>query len=418
MLVMARVIEKEQGDVDRALDMNRQILAIDEGNEQALDALERLYLGKGRFEELLDVYEKKLELTSDGDERIAIQSKIGQLYEDEVKDDKKAIAAYQAILDAAGDEPSALRSLDRVYLRNAMWKELADVLGRQLTIVGPDDDKAAHVELKYRLGQVKEQHLGDVAGRDRRVPRHPRHRCRRTRRRATRSRSSCAATTSRSSPSPASSSRSTSSSASGRRSSASTRSSSRPRRTRCAATSLLLRIGELQRTKLLDAEKAFDAYARAFKEDPSTEAAKEQLEALAALLEDGWARLVKLFEEALAQARTSIQQLAHELATKVARSYEDRLGNSDKAVEFFKQGARDRARRSRRARRARGDLHARREVPRAARDLSPPRRHRERAPTSASSSCSASPRSTRRCSTRPTRRSRPTTRSSARRRTI
>src|SRR5262249_9221989 len=34
MLVMARVIEREQGDVERALDMNRQILAIDEGNEQ------------------------------------------------------------------------------------------------------------------------------------------------------------------------------------------------------------------------------------------------------------------------------------------------------------------------------------------------------------------------------------------------
>ena len=42
--------------------------------------------------------------------------------------------------------------------------------------------------------------------------------------------------------------------------------------------SLLLRIGELQRTKLMDAEKAFDAYARGFREDPSTEAAKEQLE--------------------------------------------------------------------------------------------------------------------------------------------
>src|SRR6185436_1139750 len=54
MLVMASVIEREQGDVDRALDMNRQILAIDDGNEQALDALERLYLGKGQFEELLD----------------------------------------------------------------------------------------------------------------------------------------------------------------------------------------------------------------------------------------------------------------------------------------------------------------------------------------------------------------------------
>ncbi|MGH2898246.1 MAG: tetratricopeptide repeat protein, partial [Solirubrobacteraceae bacterium] len=51
MVVMAGVIEREQGDVDRALEMNRQILAIDDGNEQALDALERLYLGKGQFSE-------------------------------------------------------------------------------------------------------------------------------------------------------------------------------------------------------------------------------------------------------------------------------------------------------------------------------------------------------------------------------
>ncbi len=45
-----------------------------------------------------------------------------------------------------------------------MWRELADVVGRQLTIVGPEDDKPAHVELKYRLGQVKELHLEDVIG--------------------------------------------------------------------------------------------------------------------------------------------------------------------------------------------------------------------------------------------------------------
>src|SRR5205823_2104556 len=90
--------------------------------------------------------------------------KIGQLYEDEIKDDQKAIAAYQGILDVAGDETRALRSLDRIYARNSMWKELADVLGRQLTIVGPEDDKAQHVELKYRLGQLKELHLDDVMG--------------------------------------------------------------------------------------------------------------------------------------------------------------------------------------------------------------------------------------------------------------
>jgi len=348
MLVMARVIEREQGDVERALEMNRQILAIDDGNEQALDALERLYLGKGQFQDLLDVYEKKLELTNDSDQRIAIQSKIGQLYEDEVKDDKKAIAAYQAILDAAGDEPSALRSLDRIFQRNAMWQDLADIIGRQLTIAGPDDDKLAHVELKYRLGQLREQRLGDLPGaidayRDilDLVPAHERGR---------------AALEAYLAPT----------GAGGAQNKLMVAGILEPvyeqlgewaqligvheiqlaaERDSLRRTPLLLRIGELWRTKLLDAEHAFDAYARAFREDPSIEAAKNQLEALAALLEDGWARLVKLFEGALSPGGASGEArrddldpaLAHELATKVARSYEDRLGNSEKAVELYKK---------------------------------------------------------------------------------
>ena len=349
MLVMAGVIEREQGDVERALDMNRQILAIDAGNEQALDALERLYLGKGQFQDLLDIYEKKLALTTDGEQRIAIQSKIGQLYEDEVKDDKKAIAAYQAILDAAGDEPSALGALDRVYLRNSMWKELADILGRQLTIVGPDDDKLTHVELKYRLGQLREQHLHDLPGaidayRDilDLMPAHERGRA------ALEKYLAPGAPGAQAAPG-------------GEAHKLTVAGILEPvyeqlgewgpligvHEIQLAAdkdslrrTQLLLRIGELWRTKLLDAEHAFEAYARAFREAPSTEAAKNQLEALAALLEDGWVRLVKLFEGALgtdALASDLDPALAHELATKVARSYEDRLGNTDKAVEMYKR---------------------------------------------------------------------------------
>ena len=341
MLVMARVIEVEQGDVERALDMNRQILAIDEANEQALDALERLYLGKEQWEDLLGIYTKKLGLSTDVDERIAIQSKIGILYEDEVKDDTKAVAAYQAILEQVGDEPNALRALDRVYLRNEKWKDLADVISRQLTIVGPDDDKLAHTELKYRLGQVKEQHLSDVAGAIEQyrdildiMPAHER------------ARMALEVHLRGDDPQKLTVAailepiyeqlsewkplvgvheiQLAAGAASGGNDS-------------LRKTSLLLRIGELQRTKLLDAEAAFDAYARAFRADPSTEAAKEQLEALAALIEKGWERLVGLYEEALKKDGELDQRLAHELATKVARSYEDRLGKSDKAVEYYRK---------------------------------------------------------------------------------
>ncbi|HPH66136.1 MAG TPA: hypothetical protein PLF40_10345, partial [Kofleriaceae bacterium] len=337
MLVMARVIEQEQGDVDRALDVNRQILAIDDANEQAVDALERLYLGKGRYQELLDIYQKKLDLTSDGDVRVAIQSKIGQLYEDEVKDDKKAIAAYQAILDAAGDVPSALNSLDRVYLRNQMWPQLADILSRQLLVTGPDDDKALHLETKYRVGQIRETHLNDAAGAldayrdilDLDVN-HDKARTALERRLATstddKHRLAVAGVLE-----PVYEQLGSWESLVGIHEIQLAAETDTLRK-----TSLLLRIGELQRANLGNAEKSFDAHARAFAIDPSTDVSKQQIEELAPHIDNGWERVNALFEAAIVKP-TIDPSLAHELCGKVATNYEQQLHNSAKAVEFFRK---------------------------------------------------------------------------------
>ncbi len=338
--VMAKALERELGQHDRALELNRTIVDLDGSNEDALDALERLYLGKGQFQALLDIYQKKLELTTDVDARVDIQAKVGQLYEDEVKDDAKAVAAYKGILDAVGDDARALSALDRVYLRNQQWTDLADVLSRQITIVGPDDDKVRHVELKFRLGNLREQHLGDAAGsievyRDI-LDLDPAH--------------------------------------AGARSRLEQRLGDDKHKLTAAAilepiyeqigewkaligvheiqvaaasgtgdamrrVGLLMRIGELERTRLGDTERAFGAFARAFKADPSVESARRELEDLANHIEDGWPRLTGLFEGAIdpRAARDLDGHLAHELAIKVARNYEERLGKSDLAVKFFKQ---------------------------------------------------------------------------------
>ena len=418
MLVMARVIEKEQGDVDRALDMNRQILAIDERNEQALDALERLYLGKGRFEELLDIYDKKLELTGDGDERIAIQSKIGQLYEDEVKDDKKAIAAYRrSSTPPATSRARCARSI-AIYLRNAKWKELADVLGR-----AAHDRRSRRRQARARRAEVPARPGQGAAPRRRR-----------------RARSTRTATSS------------TSTSATRRRATAL---ESPPARRRQAAssivagilepvyeqlgewaplvgvheiqlarregplrrTSLLLRIGELQRTQAArrrEGVRRVRARVQGRSVDRGREgAARGARAADRGRLGRGWSSCSRralgqskdLDPQARARARDSRSRATTRTASATATR---RSSSSSKALV-------DRARRPQRARRARGDLHARREVPRAARDLSPPGRHRERARRAPRLPVPhrLDPRGDAR--TRPTRRSRPTTRSSARR---
>src|SRR3970282_907042 len=157
----------ELGEIDAALDTNRAIVELDDANEAALAALERLYLGKQRYQELLAIYERRLALSTEVDQRTSIQLKMGQLYEEEVKDEGKAIACYNAILDAVGDELGALRSLDRLYARTGKWKDVHGIIERELALVEPGTPGAAnrdHLELKFRQGQLREQHIDDVAG--------------------------------------------------------------------------------------------------------------------------------------------------------------------------------------------------------------------------------------------------------------
>src|SRR5262249_17937031 len=131
---------------------------------QAIDALERLYLAKQRYTDLLAIYDKKLALISDPAAKKDIQLKVGQLYEDEIGDDGKAIAAYRAILKESGDELPALAALHRIHERKNEWSELADVLERELAVSSRGAPDASHIALKFRLGQVREQHLADVVG--------------------------------------------------------------------------------------------------------------------------------------------------------------------------------------------------------------------------------------------------------------
>ncbi len=270
MLVVARVIEKEQGEVDRALEMNRSILEIDEGNEQALDALQRLYLGKGQFQELLDIYERKLNLTHDGDERIAIQSKIGQLYEDEVKDDDRGDRRLQ------GHPRRRRRRADGAALpRSRLPAQPA------LERSGRHPRPAAHD--RRARGRQGRPHRSSSTGSARSRSSTSTTPVARSTRTATSSISTRRTTGARGALEAHLPSRRPEAQAGGRRHPrADLRAArrvgparrrardpaTRPRTTRCGESTLLLRIGELQRTKLVDGEKAFDAYARAFTRRP------------------------------------------------------------------------------------------------------------------------------------------------------
>ena len=100
---------------------------------------------------------------------------------------------------------------------------------------------------------------------------------------------------------------------------------------------LLLRIGKLE-GQLGNTDQAWEAYTRAVAESPASTPAREALENLANIL-DNWQPLVALYEKALsAKGKERLPSaLERELLLVVAVAYDEKLAQSDRAVEYFRR---------------------------------------------------------------------------------
>ncbi|PIE17900.1 MAG: hypothetical protein CSA65_07020 [Proteobacteria bacterium] len=331
MLTVARVFEEELANTEEALRVNKRILEIEEQNEEAVGALERLYTATQQWNELLDIYQRKIEMVVDAEERKEIYFRIAFLYEEELADPDRAIEAYNTVLDIDGNETRAMKALDAIYQRLERWAELAEVLLRELTMVNADDAEAI-LALKYRLGQLRETHLDDVPGaveayRDilEMQPDHEDARLALEQRLEDEDHQLEIATI------------------------------LEPIYTQLeewqrlvqvheiqlsrqdeplSKVELLLRIGGLWVEKIGDGDQAFHAYSRCFKVEPTNEIARGELERLAGIAER-WDDLASLYEEATTEALDA--PLQHELLLKLAALMEERLERPERAIEFYRK---------------------------------------------------------------------------------
>jgi tetratricopeptide (TPR) repeat protein len=160
-LRLGHVLLDKQLRIDEALDVYRAVYEADSDNVDAIAALEKLYRQTARFADLLGIYEKKRDLSTTPNEKKAINYEIASLYEHEIKDVDKAIGTHAHVLDQDPSDRQALAALDVLYGRLGRWEPYVDVLRRRIEVDGADAQLA---DLKFRLGQTLEKHLGDAAG--------------------------------------------------------------------------------------------------------------------------------------------------------------------------------------------------------------------------------------------------------------
>src|SRR5690606_37302352 len=95
---ISAIYEEMLEDQERAVESFRRVLEVDADDARALDALERIFLGLERWEDLMEVLQRKAELTEDLDARKDIYYVVGATYERELDDLSRAVETYRTIL--------------------------------------------------------------------------------------------------------------------------------------------------------------------------------------------------------------------------------------------------------------------------------------------------------------------------------
>lgn len=135
-------------------------LQVDPQNLQAIKTLERLRKAQGRWEELVGVIDRHLQLLTLGDEKAELCVEMGDIFHQQLKAVDRAVTAYHQALEFDPGCRPAMHALGTLYERSGNWPFALEMLEREAHALGSTGDA---VELWYRMGKINEDMLIDLA---------------------------------------------------------------------------------------------------------------------------------------------------------------------------------------------------------------------------------------------------------------
>ncbi|MFO0565830.1 MAG: hypothetical protein U0263_09215, partial [Polyangiaceae bacterium] len=152
-----------------AVELYKQILEIDPGRSEVLDALEKHSERSKDYRTLAGVLEKRVEASNDDAVRLTVLQKLGSVYADHLTDHAAAAGAWRRVLELSPGHARALRvlrdaylssndldGLEALYASQNDWEGLAEVLS---TAADRAKDDASKIALSYRAAAVLEERL-------------------------------------------------------------------------------------------------------------------------------------------------------------------------------------------------------------------------------------------------------------------
>jgi golgin subfamily B member 1 len=157
LLRSARILDQKIVDAGRAIGAYRAVLELDAEHAGALAALDRIYTAHGMAQDLAEILQRRIRITNDGEELVALEVRLAQVYETQLGNHNEAIAAYNRALDNDPRNVTALERLEALYLVQYRWEELFDVYQKMVDVANTDEDMAGCYQ---RMAKLASETLG------------------------------------------------------------------------------------------------------------------------------------------------------------------------------------------------------------------------------------------------------------------
>ncbi len=158
---VAVLYEKTLHQPEKAIMAWRSVLDLDQENQEALDALERMYVELEDWSSLAEVLQRKIEICRDVKSLRRLWFQSAQLHDERLNDPSEAAQQLRSVLGVDPNDGEALEFLTQIYGREGNHAELVEVLDVRAKCAQQPEQRD---ELALQAARLVQNELGDVVG--------------------------------------------------------------------------------------------------------------------------------------------------------------------------------------------------------------------------------------------------------------
>lgn len=157
LIQVSRIYSERLGDMDNAVAAMERALELAPENTLALKEICRHYDSASNYPKLIEGLQRLVSVIESPTEKLGTLHRLGQLYEQEVKDPETAISWYESALRLSPSYVPALRALASLYTQNLKWDAL---MGMYLAEAEASTDTLRRADTYVRIAEIAEHRLG------------------------------------------------------------------------------------------------------------------------------------------------------------------------------------------------------------------------------------------------------------------